>query len=299
MVEKDPRFVVDEDHQHSGSSGHWLVVPLVSVLLINNPHVRRSVTERLIHPADWDQYLRYATHIRTKDWRPPLVSLAVAKLQQSADGLTPRQLGLFVLFVCGYAGSPLLDPEAGHRSKRAFADSPATWRRRVGHSVSSTDVIAWRNAGLVELSTAERPPTDSNSAVVQPHDLELGIELGQEEGHEHELERELGPEKEHDHEAERPENRPERPSSVYVVSEIVRENKAIDEEDDLIQKEETCKMQGRCPECSIRACFAQYLGKCKFLDLEARKSFAKGRGFGHELIDEHRVRMGKEPWQWS
>jgi hypothetical protein len=109
----------------------------------------------LIHPTDWDGYLRYATHPRGEDWRPPFLSVPIAKMEKAADGLTPHRLGLFLLYVCAYARAPLIDPEAGPRSPRAFHEDSASMYRRLGQKVTSLDREAWIKAGLAWTSTVD------------------------------------------------------------------------------------------------------------------------------------------------
>src|SRR6185312_5050119 len=107
-----------------------------------------------------------------------------------------RQLGLFLLFVCGYAECPLLDPDAGLRSTRAFLDRPATWKHRVGDKVTSDDKKAWSDAGLVEFTSVDEPLTDDSPTADEPPELERepehepGREHDREEGREQETERE-------------------------------------------------------------------------------------------------------------
>jgi hypothetical protein len=167
------------------------------------------IMDRYIHPTDWHSYVRYARNAKTPDWRPPLVNLALTKFDKAVDALTPRQFGLFVLFVFGYAASALLDPQQGCQSRRAFPDDPATWRRRVGHKVTRDDLQAWKDAGLIEFTDAEgtlidaSPNGDESPELKREPEREARRERDRGDGREQEPEGERGQEPERDHEEER------------------------------------------------------------------------------------------------
>lgn len=177
--------------------------------------------QTLIHPTDWESYVRYARNATRPDWRPPLVTFAITRFDKAVDSLTPRQFGLFLLFVFGYAASALVDPEAGPQSLRAFPDDPATWRRRVVHKVTSDDKNAWRNAGLIQFTTVDEPLIDGRPTAGERPELEqeqepevrrkLIPEVEQEQGQEREpvRERERAPDLDHKQETE-PERKRER-----------------------------------------------------------------------------------------
>jgi len=250
--------------------------------------------DRLIHPTGWDEYLRYAHHGRSADWRPPLVTFAVAKLRHAAETLTPRQLGLFVLFVCGYTESPLLDAEAGHLSAREFIDRPATWKRRVGEPVTSADKDAWMSAGLIKFTTVEEPLTDDPPTADEPPELEhepqheSGRGHDREEGREQETEQEHGREREHEdeHDAE-PQPGRERVNRKgrFLTSRSKRSSEHTKESQGVV-----------CPEC----------GKTHHDGLpgDPRSSFicqinAAVDHHSLEEINAYRQAAGKKPWVWD
>jgi hypothetical protein len=251
------------------------------------------MTHRLIHPTDWTAYLRYATHQRGTDWRPPLVSFAVAKLQQAADSLTPRQIGLFVLFVCGYAESPLLDPEAGHRSARAFADRPATWKRRVGHKVTSDDVDAWTNAALVETTTVGEPPADLDPTADERAELERGLDRGRDREQRLEQEPEPEPDHEHEHEHERENGR----EAVRGRTGGWRSNPSLRASSSRLPSSADRTDAGAtvCEECGLvhEEGFPPEPDDPFYCQLNAVMD-----GYHEERIDAYRLAAGKSPWKW-
>jgi len=250
------------------------------------------MSDRLIHPTGWSEYLRYATHQRGADWRPPLVTFAVARIQQAAESLTLRQLGLFMCFVSGYAECPLLDPEAGHRSARRFVDRAATWKRRVGHTVTSDDKDAWSKAGLVEFATVEEPPSDDPPPADERPELERGQErdLGRERDREVEREPEPG----QDHELER-EHEPERDPDL--------------EQERLKPKLKSARQQPRRSSTANSASDGVVCGECgqrhsDGLPGDPRNPFAceiNAVMDGHSLVEINAFReaAGKTPWEWD
>jgi hypothetical protein len=76
------------------------------------------VSSDYIEIVDWDKFLRYAQHPRCADWRPPLVSIGTAAIEDAEETLTPAQLGKFILLLAAYARAPLVSSDSGPKGPR-------------------------------------------------------------------------------------------------------------------------------------------------------------------------------------
>ena len=128
-------------------------------------------TDILIHPTGWDGYLRYATHDRGADWRPPFLSIPVGFIERLPDSLTLTQATKYLLFLCAYSTAPLLDRDGaatGPRrfvvgttaDRRPFVGRSSAVSRRIGQRLEGRDLDAWEKAGLVTFSTVGEPSAD-------------------------------------------------------------------------------------------------------------------------------------------
>lgn len=123
--------------------------------------------EVLIHPKDWPEPLRYATHARQDSWRPPLVSLETSKLLNLAHDLTPGAFALYVALVAMYADAPLLWPGGlglgikGDRKlplRKAYGLATAAgWTRNVRWTPALKSL---EQAGLIAFSTVDGRSVD-------------------------------------------------------------------------------------------------------------------------------------------
>ncbi len=127
----------------------------------------------LIHPTDWDGYLRYATHPRGPDWRPPFLSIPVGFIERLPDSLTSKQALKYVLFLAAYTSAPLIDARGDARGPRTIDGRPRSVARRIGQRVTDADLKAWSDAGLVWFSTVDGRSLNGRSTA------QTGVGLGE------------------------------------------------------------------------------------------------------------------------
>jgi hypothetical protein len=260
------------------------------------------MTDRLIHPKDWQSYVRYARSAKSADWRPPLVTIALTKFDKAVDSLTPRQIGLFLLFIFGYAASALLDPQEGPLSRRAFPDGPDTWRRRVVHKVTRDDVKAWRDAGLIEFTDAEgtlidgQPTTDESQEREREQGQEAEHDHDREQGREPERARGRGREPEQGREGERGNDRRRdaNPDDGRVRPDD-RSRDSVGERPGL-NGDNTAPSAEVCEECGRDHAHHR---RCPFLNPVLRSEERKKKTVSPEQVNAFRVANGKKPWTWE